>query len=138
MKKWAEIISHFLKPGGIFYITDGHPLSHVFDIDELENFVVKYDYFPKNEPMEFMAEGSYASKTKHMEPTKEYEWNHSISEIINSLINAGLSIHFFNEYPFSAMKFYAFTELNEDGYYHIPKNKVQVPIIFSLKAIKEE
>jgi len=137
LKKWAEIIAHFLKPGGIFYIHDGHPLSHIMDIDDKEGFVVKYDYFPKNEPMEFVSDGSYAAKEKHMEPVKEYEWNHSLSEIINSLINAGLRIQFLNEYPFSSMPMYAFAEENADGYYQIPKDKVQIPIIFTLKAVKD-
>jgi len=137
LKKWAEVIAHFLKPGGIFYIHDGHPLSHIMDIDDKEGFVVKYDYFPKNEPMEFVSDGSYAAKEKHMEPVKEYEWNHSLSEIINSLINAGLRIQFLNEYPFSSMPMYAFAEENADGYYQIPKDKVQIPIIFTLKAVKD-
>jgi len=137
LKKWAEVIAYFLKPGGIFYVHDGHPLSHVFDIDDKDSFVVTYDYFPKKEPMEFVSEGSYASKGKHMEPTKEYEWNHSLSEIINSLIDAGLRIQFLNEYPFSSMQSYSFTVKDENGYYRIPKDKVQIPIIFTLKAIKD-
>jgi len=137
LKKWAEVIAHTLKPGGIFYICDGHPLSHIFDVDEKENFIPKHDYFPKNEPMEFIADGSYAAKDKHMEPTTEYEWNHSLSEIINSLINAGLRIQFLNEYPFSSMQIYSFTEQDENGYYRIPKTKIQIPIIFTLKAVKD-
>ena len=31
---------------------------------------------------------------------------------------------------------YAFAEENADGYYQIPKDKIQIPIIFTLKAIK--
>ena len=137
LKKWGKIIAHFLKPGGIFYIVDGHPLSHIFDIDDKEDFVVKYDYFHKDKPMEFIAEGSYASKGKHMEPVKEYEWNHSLSDIINSLIDAGLQIQFLKEYPFTAMQGYAFTEKDSEGYYRLPKDKIQIPLIFTLKAIKK-
>ena len=32
---------------------------------------------------------------------KEYSWNHSISEVLNALINAGLKIEFFKGYTFS-------------------------------------
>jgi len=137
LKKWAEIIAHFLKSGGIFYVADGHPFLHVFDYDNEENFEVTHNYFHTNEPMEFVSEGSYASQgEKHMEPHKEYEWNHSLSEIINSLINAGLKIQFLKEYPFTAMKGYSFTIENSDGYYEIPKDKVQIPLIFTIKAMK--
>ena len=137
LKKWAEVIAHFLKPGGIFYICDGHPFSQTFDCDKEDNFELKYDYFPKDEPIVSTVEGSYAAKDKHMEPVEDYEWNHSLSEIINSLINAGLRIQFLNEYPFSSMQIYSFTEQDENGYYRIPKTKIQIPIIFTLRAIKD-
>lgn len=136
LKKWGKIIAHFLKPGGIFYIADGHPLSHIFDIDDKNDFNPKFDYFHKSKPMEYVAEGSYASTEKHIEPHKEYEWNHSLSDIINSLIEAGLTIQFLNEYPFTSMKLYAFTEKDSEGYYRIPEQKIQLPLLFTLKAIK--
>ena len=28
---WAGVIAHFLKPGGVFYVMDGHPLLYTFD-----------------------------------------------------------------------------------------------------------
>ncbi len=31
LKEWGAIISHFLKPGGFFYIAEIHPFSMVFD-----------------------------------------------------------------------------------------------------------
>ena len=31
LKLWAEIISHFLKPRGTFYIFEVHPFSHIFN-----------------------------------------------------------------------------------------------------------
>ena len=42
LDKWAEIVAHFLKPGGTFYIADFHPVLWMMD----ENFEqVRYDYF---------------------------------------------------------------------------------------------
>jgi SAM-dependent methyltransferase len=137
LKKWAEIISYFLKVGGFFYVTDGHPFSKMFDNDHPEELQLKYDYFHGAEPMEFTAEGSYASDDSHMEPHKEYEWDHSLSDIINSLIQAGLTIEFFNEYPFAAFKVYAFIEKDSNGYYRLKNQKAEIPLIFTLKASKK-
>jgi SAM-dependent methyltransferase len=136
LKKWAEIIAHFLKPGGFFYIAEGHPTSKMFDNDHPEELQLKYSYFQGSEPLEFTAEGSYASVDSHMDPHKEYEWDHNLSDIFNSLIQAGLTIEFFNEYPFSSYKIYAFSEKNSNGYYRLKNQKAEIPILFTLKASK--
>ncbi|MFX1313014.1 MAG: class I SAM-dependent methyltransferase [Promethearchaeota archaeon] len=136
LKKWAEIIAHFLKSGGFFYIADGHPVKNMFDNDHPEELQLKYDYFHRSEPIEFIAEGSYASGDSHMSPHKEYEWNHSVSDIINSLIQAGLKIEFFNEYPYSSYRIFTFSEKQSNGYYRLRNQKVEIPLFFTLKASK--
>jgi hypothetical protein len=88
------------------------------------------------EPTEYIAEGSYASNDSHMEPHAEYEWEHSLSEIINSLIQAGLRIDFFNEFPFKTYKSYQFSERDSYGYYRLKNQRVEIPLMFSLKASK--
>lgn len=136
LKKWAEIIAHFLKSGGFFYIAEKHPILNIFDNDHPEELQLKYNYFHSSEPMEFIVEGSYASDGPYMPPHKEYEWEHSLSDIINSLVQAGLKIEFFNEYPFSSYKVYAFTEKESNGYYRLKNQKVEIPLFFTLKASK--
>jgi len=36
LREWGKIIANFLKPGGFFYIAEGHPFSMVFD-DQTKN-----------------------------------------------------------------------------------------------------
>ena len=64
----------------------------MFDNEHQEELQLKYNYFHRSEPIEFTAEGSYASDDSHMNPQKEYEWGHSLSDIINSLIQAKAGI----------------------------------------------
>ena len=136
LKKWAEIIAYFLNSGGFFYIADGHPVKNMFDHENQKELQLKFDYFHKSEPMEFTAEGSYASSDSHMKPHKEYEWKHSISDILNSLIQAGLKIEFFNEYPFTPMGMVSFSEKDSNGYYRLTNQKAEIPLMFTLKALK--
>ncbi|MBD3191228.1 MAG: methyltransferase domain-containing protein [Candidatus Heimdallarchaeota archaeon] len=136
LKRWAEIIAHFLKPEGFFYIAESHPFSHVFDNEHKTELQLKYDYFHNPEPMEFIADGSYARDDVKIKPHIEYEWSHSLSEIINSLISAGLKIDFLHEYPFSPMNPYPFAEQGADGYYRLKNQKAEIPLFFTLKATK--
>jgi len=42
IKEWGKIISHYLKPGGIFYIMEIHPLFYIFDDDKRGELTIKY------------------------------------------------------------------------------------------------
>ena len=139
LQEWAQIISHFLKPGGFFYIAEIHPFSMIFDneTEGLEDLQVYFDYFHDSKPLEFTADGSYASSEVKIEPKKEYEWTHSMSDIINSLIRAGLRIEFLNEYPYTVWKQFAFAERELDGFFRLKNQKAEIPLLFTLKAVKD-
>ena len=138
LEKWAEIIDHFLKPGGVFYIRDFHSFGYIFD-DETEEPVLKvrYPYFHGKEPMSYVTDNTYSNPEKKMEAQTAYEWNHSISRIINVLIRVGLRIEFFNEFPFTTYQALPFMVKNEDGRWVLPQGEEYVPFMFSLKATKK-
>jgi len=138
LKEWGAIITHFLKPGGFFYIAEIHPFSMVFDNEtkDIKDLQVYYNYFHDPKPLEFIADGSYASEETKIKPKKEYEWAHSMSDIINSLIENGLRIEFLNEYPFTVWKQFPFAEREPDGFCHLKNQKAEIPLLFTLKATK--
>ncbi len=137
LKEWGRIISSFLKSGGFFYMAENHPFSMIFDNEtkDIKDLQVYYNYFHDPKPMEFIADGSYALDVK-IEPKKEYEWVHSMSDIINSLIEAGLRIEYLNEYPFAVWKDFPFVERGSDGFFHLKNQKAEIPLLFTLKAVK--
>jgi 2-polyprenyl-3-methyl-5-hydroxy-6-metoxy-1,4-benzoquinol methylase len=139
LKEWGKIIESYIKPGGFFYIAEIHPFSYVFDNDSdgLKDLQVMYNYFHNPIPFEFEADGSYAENATKFETKKEYEWAHSLSDVVNSLINAGLKIEFLNEYPFTVWKQFPFADLEEDGFYRLKGQKAEIPLLFTLKAVKE-
>lgn len=135
LKRWAEIIAHFLKPGGFFYIVEGHPFLTVFDNSEqATDFKVTQSYFYNQEPIKWEPEGDYADrKATVVHPS--YEWTHSLGDIINALIGASLKIEYLHEFPLSAYRWSPFTEKGPDGWWRVKGDKV--PLIFSIKATKE-
>jgi SAM-dependent methyltransferase len=134
LKKWAEIIYHFLKPGGFFYIFEGHPFSHVFDeSQDATELKVKYPYFHTPEPSKWGPEGDYADPDAVVSQGS-YEWNHSLGDIINSIIMSGLKIEFLHEFPIIFYKFLPFLEQEGDKGWRTKGNKI--PLTFSIKATK--
>lgn len=137
LKEWARIIAHFLKPDGFFYIREFHPFGYVFDDDEnVTDLRVRYPYFQGKEPLSFEDEGSYASEDAKTGKMPSFEWNHPISRIINVLIDVGLTIDFFHEFPITTYKALPFMITREKGRWVLPDNEDKIPLMFSLKATK--
>ncbi|HEX7844891.1 MAG TPA: class I SAM-dependent methyltransferase [Chitinophagaceae bacterium] len=132
LTKWAELIAYYLKTGGIFYLAEFHPVVWMFD----EQFThVKYHYDNK-EIIVTENQGTYTDRNAEIKG-KEYSWNHSISEVLNALIAAGLKIEVFNEFMYSPYP--CFNNIVEagNGNWHIKGMEGKVPMVYSVKAVKQ-
>lgn len=139
LPNWAKIISHFLKPGGEFYIVESHPISWIFD-DKESYLNMIYDYFPVNgSPIEFNDDDYNYSEPDKVSHKIEYSWAHTLSDVINSLIGAGLTITQVKEYPFATWKIlpYCVNGTNPDIWTLPDKSHRKIPLMFSIKAKKE-
>lgn len=110
--RWAKVISTFLKPGGEFVFAEFHPVVWMFDT-QFEK--VAYNYFKADAIIETDL-GTYANKAAPIE-NESVSWNHSISEVVNNLVNNGLEITVLNEYDYSPYNCFNGTEEFETGKY---------------------
>ncbi len=131
INRWAEIISHFLKDGGIFYIVEFHPVAWIFD-DDLN---IKYPYFHYDKPMSEIARGSYADPEADFSQ-ECFEWNHTISDVVNALLQQNLKIEFLHEFPFSVYNCFENMIQDEEGRWRFNLPKDSIPMMFSIKAKK--
>lgn len=131
LDRWAAVVAHFLKPGGVFYIADFHPVLWMMDDDM--NYL-KYPYHNAG-VIETEQTGSYADRYADLH-YKEYGWNHALSEVINILIQHGLRIEFLNEYPYSPYDCFSKTVRGADGNYRIKGLENVLPMVYSIRAIK--
>ena len=138
LKRWAEIIAHFLKPSGAFYIAEGHPFLWIFDNEGPDEFKMERSYFSKSEPYSFDVDGSYAESDVKFESQKDYEWAHTMGDIITSIVNAGLRIRFLHEHAKFPFQLFPFFKKSEDGYWVYDSPEIQIPLAFSLMATKNE
>lgn len=131
LDKWAEVISHFLKPDGIFVMADFHPVVWMYDNDFAAVF---YSYF-NVEPIIEDESGTYAEKEAALS-SKTIGWNHPISEILNSLIKSGLELNNFNEYDYSPYNCFSDMEEFESNKFRIKQFGNKIPMVYSIKATK--
>ena len=135
---WAHVVSHFLKPGGIFYIVEDHPCMRIFSSDGMNPLRPLNSYFHSPEPSKIEARGSYAAQARDDTPLQEaYIWNHSLGEIITALISAGLTIEFLHEFPFAMRQKFPMMVQDQEGLWRMPRElDGTIPFLFSLRARK--
>jgi 2-polyprenyl-3-methyl-5-hydroxy-6-metoxy-1,4-benzoquinol methylase len=131
LEEWARIVARYLKTGGTFYMAEFHPVVWMFD----EEFThVKY-YYENRELIETDAEGTYTDRDAPISG-KEYSWNHSISEVLNALLKAGLKLVMFNEHMYSPYPCFRNIVQGEDGKWRVKGMEGKIPMVYSMKAIK--
>jgi len=131
LKSWAETIKKALVPGGKFVMVDFHPFVWTFDND-VKN--IEYDYF-NGEPIIEEIHGTYADRNAPI-TTQTISWNHGIGEILNTLIQAGISIQEFSEMDYSPFNcFENMKQLDADKFVfnHIPQS---IPMIYRIVGEK--
>ncbi|WP_136479968.1 class I SAM-dependent methyltransferase [Cognatitamlana onchidii] len=131
LEPWGQMIAECLKPGGVFFMAEFHPIVWMFDY--LENVPkLKYGYMQKDVIYEAY-EGTYADESSKI-MSKEYTWNHGLGEIISALSEAGLRIEFLREHNESPYNVLPNLIRTQSGMY-ITKDKLY-PLIFEIKATK--
>lgn len=134
ISQWGEIVAHFLKRGGTFYIADFHPITWIFDWDDPDDFKMVRGYFHKFKPDEFEVDGSYSGA--EIEEQIDYEWAWGMGDVITALARAGLRIEFVHEFPKMPFQNFSFLKRSDDGYWVYDSPDVALPLSYSIKASK--
>ena len=132
LNRWAEVISHFLKPGGKLVFVEFHPFLWMFNDDFTK---ITYPYSSEN-PIVEEFEGTYADTSAPIK--QEYVmWNHSLSNVFNALRNQNLKIQHFEEHTYSPWP--CFKEVKEIApkKFIIPNLGKHAPYIYSVVATKD-
>lgn len=130
---WGKVVAHFLKPGGFFYIAEYHPF--VFMLGE-DNRTFEYPYFHTPEPIKLLSTGSYAAPEATDFSHTEYNWSHSLADVVNALLRAGLRLEFLHEFPYWHNNPYAAEHLDQ-GKTRVSGWPVEIPHMFSLRARRD-
>ncbi|MBC7949967.1 MAG: methyltransferase domain-containing protein [Chitinophagaceae bacterium] len=131
LEKWAQIIKRYLKPGGIFYMAEFHPVVWMFD-DEFTHIKYHYD---NREIIVTESEGTYTDREADIQG-KEYSWNHSISEVLNALLSQGLRIEQFNEFTYSPYPCFNNIVQGDDGNWRVRGMEGKIPMVYSVRAVR--
>lgn len=132
LDKWGKLISRFLKPHGKFVFVEFHPVVWMFD-DNFEK--IGYNYFNVEAIVE-TENGTYADKNANI--SQSYvTWNHSLSEVLSSLLNNSLKLTEIQEYDYSPYDVFSNMIEFQPKKYRIKHLDNKIPMIYSIIAVKD-
>ena len=134
LTKWAEIVNHFLKPGGKLIVVEFHPVSNMYNEDFSK---IQYSYFFRGEGVLESSSGSYAEPEAIHIKGESISWDYSISELMTPILQQGLTIESFKEYDYSPYNIYQNSVKIKKGY-QVQGLEGKIPLVYSLVASKRK
>jgi len=137
IRRWAEIVTHFLKPRGALYLAEGHPVALVFDdarrlADGMPGYFAPYF---QREPVVTEDTTDYVDRAARLWNTMQYNWMHPIGGVVTALLDAGLRLDWLHEHDAVTWQMFATLVEGQDGLFRWP-DKPWLPLAFSLRATR--
>lgn len=132
--EWATVVASFVKPGGLFYLREVHPIFWTLAQDRDDNLLVIEDnYFETGNPLR-----DDESVVGQSQEQCSYGWSHSLGEIVTSLIEAGLRIEFLHEHRTGEdWSWLLDMKRRSDGQWELQEKRDRLPLEYSIRAIKD-
>jgi SAM-dependent methyltransferase len=132
--RWAAAAAALVAPGGRLYLHDGHPLSWALADDDL---TLTYTYFEEAEPFVGEDTRTYTDQRRPIEHARNFQWNHSMGEIVTALVNQGLYIIELTEHDWTVWERYKWLRKVGSGHearWVFPPDVPALPLSFTLLA----
>lgn len=132
LKRWAQVAARFVKPGGVFYISEFHPLTQCFDTDNPTELKSRISYF-ETAQQNFPPGPDYSDNSVTLSHGT-HEWMYTTGGVVTALIEAGLQIEFVHEHPVCCFSIFPFMHKGADGWWRIKGDPI--PLTLSIRAHK--
>lgn len=102
LTRWAETVARLLRPGGRLFVSEGHPLNWVWDVDAASHRLTQdgrsyFDREPRpNDTFPASAIERFTPKGEQAPLAWEYQWN--LGDVVTAVCDSGLRIERLEEH----------------------------------------
>ena len=128
---WADVVRRLLRPGGVLYLVELHPMWMALGDDgrTLREDAITGSYQAWNLPQD----GSYGAPGTEFDHHSTFERLHPLSDVVSAVLDAGLVIDLFHEWPYTPAPTSWLVE-GDDGLYRFGDDAIPFPLMYSLRA----
>lgn len=143
LPRWARVIRRFLKPRGVFHLQEIHPMVGALNLHPRTGAPhLTGSYFSRGAIPDNSGGGTYANPKARLTRRTNWEWQHSIADVVTALRSAGLTIDWLREYsklPFDLGYDLGrqFGRWDRDGWWHLKGWEGKLPMTFTIRAHPE-
>jgi SAM-dependent methyltransferase len=130
---WAKVVHDLLRPGGLLYLFEFHPLKWIVE-GPSDGPHICDDYFTP--PQGYRGPSLVYADASSPAPAT-VQWNHPLGQVVTALISAGLRIQSLVELDCDVLRQWPIMEPTGDGMYRMPADRPQLPLMYTLRAIRE-
>lgn len=131
IRRWAEVVAKYIKPGGRFVFAEFHPVLWMFDQPIKE---IIYPYMRSQAILED-EEGTYAAKDHELQ-TSSVTWNHGIADVTQALLDQGLKLKHFEEFDYSPYDIFPKSTEEKPKQFRVEGFGNKLPLVYSLMMNK--
>jgi SAM-dependent methyltransferase len=134
---WARVVAAMLKPGGRLYVRDAHPMLYtLFDGIDDDVLRVSLPYF-EGPGQHWVSDVTYTDGPPIASPGA-HEWNHGIGEIVQAVIDSGLTVTALREHTECEWRALKHLVEGPDGKFRLAEAPERLPLMFTLEAAASE
>jgi SAM-dependent methyltransferase len=141
IRRWAQVVAHFVGPGGTFFLKEMHPVAQAFENEGVGpgELRLAYPYWEHAAPLTFQVSGSYADRDAEVGDVVEHGWSHGLGEIVSALVEAGLRIDSLVEHRYLEWGADFLVPGPDDGTWVLPESVGgELPLMFTLQASRPD
>lgn len=128
---WAEVVWSLLRPGGVLYVVELHPMWVAMIEDG--RTVCQHAIDAPFQRWDEEDRTSYADGERRLSSVSSFERLHSISDLLSAVLSVGLTVELFHEFDVSPSPS-SWLERGSDRLYHFPPDVFRFPLTYSLRA----
>ncbi|SDN25067.1 class I SAM-dependent methyltransferase [Allokutzneria albata] len=137
---WASVVAALLRPGGLAYVVDFHPLFNALGprqhADDGPDLLLRNDYLEGRGAIEKNSTHTYTDGPALAGSTWAYEWRHGIGALVTALAGAGLRVEGLRETEELQWPRWPNMVQVEPGWWRLPEDEPRIPLLFALRATR--
>lgn len=138
IRRWADVVAGLLRPGGRFFMREGHPvLWAMCDPRPDRLLVLEYPYFETSGTV-FVEEDTYAG-TGTLSAPEVVVFNHGLGEIFTALTSAGLTVTALEEHrevQWNPLDDAMIESPDFEGEWILAEGRDRMPLTYTIQAVK--
>lgn len=136
IRRWAQVVSALLRPGGRLFMREGHPVLWALADPRPDGLlVIEYPYF-ETEGVSFSETSSYVAHDAPLESPDMVHFNHGLAEVLTAVMDAGMHLTAIEEHdtvPWNPLED-GMIDIDGGGEYRLRHHPERLPATYTLQA----